>query len=29
MKDRAAACALDIDVSFQDKGCILKLRKKS
>jgi hypothetical protein len=29
MKDRAAACGLDIDVSFQDTGCILKLRKKS
>jgi hypothetical protein len=29
MKDRAAACALDVDVSFQNTGCILKFRKRS
>ncbi len=28
MRDRADACGLDIDVSFQDTYCVLKIRKK-
>lgn len=28
MKNRAAACALDIDISIQDTDCVLRIRKK-